>query len=243
MCSNVMMKTRWDFVRRRETGICRRIVKVYTRDNYRHSVGSERSNCIAFASTLASLNLVSSFIELGLNSPIRGNNAGESPLISCIQVTNSMEKGNFTKILSNWLYPDIWLLDKRKRTVFHHLTLQIDKNDSFRFYTTKILEYIISDNNQNLLDFRANILNAQDEDGNTALHLAIEKDSKWFIKVLVDLGADTSISNKRGTKPSDFEIIRDLGSIENDDQIFDLISTGLEFLNKRLEIGVKNYQK
>lgn len=190
-----------------------------------------------FASTLASLNLVSSFIELGLNSPIRGNNAGESPLISCIQVTNSMEKGNFTKILSNWLYPDIWLLDKRKRTVFHHLTLQIDKNDSFRFYTTKILEYIISDNNQNLLDFRANILNAQDEDGNTALHLAIEKDSKWFIKVLVDLGADTSISNKRGTKPSDFEIIRDLGSIENGDQIFDLISTGLEFLNKRLEIG------
>lgn len=68
-----------------------------------------------FASTLASLNLVSSFIELGLNSPIRGNNAGESPLISCIQVTNSMEKGNFTKILSNWLYPDIWLLDKRKK--------------------------------------------------------------------------------------------------------------------------------
>ena len=92
------------------------------------------------------------------------------------------------------------VVGQRKRTVFHHLTLQIDKNDSFGFYTTKILEYIISDNNQNLLDFRANILNAQDEDGNTALHLAIEKDSKWFIKVLVDLGADTSISNKRGTK-------------------------------------------
>ena len=70
-----------------------------------------------FASTLASLNLVSSFIELGLNSPIRGNNAGESPLISCIQVTNSMEKGNFTKILGNWLYPDIWLLDKEKNSI------------------------------------------------------------------------------------------------------------------------------
>ena len=23
-------------------------------------------------------------------------------------------KGNFTKILGNWLYPDIWLLDKEK---------------------------------------------------------------------------------------------------------------------------------
>ena len=102
MCSNVMMKTRWDFVRRRETGICRRIVKVYTETIIDIPLDLKGQTALHFASTLASLNLVSSFIELGLNSPIRGNNAGESPLISCIQVTNSMEKGNFTKILSNW---------------------------------------------------------------------------------------------------------------------------------------------
>lgn len=190
-----------------------------------------------FASTLASLNLVSAFIQLGLNSPIRGNIDGESPLISCIQVTNSMEKGNFSKILSNWLYPDLWLLDTKKRSVLHHLALQIDKNDSFKFYTTKILEYIISNNDQLFLDLRSKLLNAQDEDGNTALHIAIEKDSKWFIKVLVKLGADMNIDNKHGIKASDFEIVRDVNSFESNDQIFELIVTGLEFLNKRIEIS------
>ncbi|KAL6449550.1 SWI6 Regulatory protein SWI6 [Candida maltosa Xu316] len=191
-----------------------------------------------FASSLASLNLIAAFIKLGLNSPIRGNIDGESPLVSCIQVTNSMEKGNFTKILSNWLYPNIWLLDNKKRTILHHLTLQIDKNESYRFYTTKILEYIISNNDQYLLDLRSKVLNAQDEQGNTALHYAIEKESKWFIKLLVNLGADISITNKRDIKPSDFEILRDLDSTDtNNDSIFELISTSLEFLNKRLEIG------
>ncbi|RCK60373.1 Regulatory protein SWI6 [Candida viswanathii] len=190
-----------------------------------------------FASTLASLNLVSAFVQLGLNSPIRGNSDGESPLVSCIQVTNAMEKGNFSRILSNWLYPDVWLLDSRKRTIFHHLALQIDKNDSFKFYTTKILEYIIANNDQFLLDLRSKLLNAQDDDGNTALHIAIEKESKWFIKVLLLLGADVSIANKHDIKPSDFEIARDANSFESNDQIFDLISTGLEFLNKRVEIA------
>ncbi|RCK63614.1 Cell division cycle-related protein res1/sct1 [Candida viswanathii] len=190
-----------------------------------------------FASTLASLNLVSAFVQLGLNSPIRGNSDGESPLVSCIQVTNAMEKGNFNRILSNWLYPDVWLLDSKKRTIFHHLALQIDKNDSFKFYTTKILEYIIANNDQFLLDLRAKLLNAQDDGGNTALHIAIEKESKWFIKVLLLLGADVSIANKHDIKPSDFEIARDANSFESNDQIFDLISTGLEFLNKRVEVA------
>ena len=190
-----------------------------------------------FASTLASLNLVSVFIRLGLNSPVRGNINGESPLISCIQVTNAMEKGNFSKILSEWLYPDLWFLDTQKRTILHHLALQIEKNDSFKFYTTKIIEYIISNNDQLFLDLRSKLLNAQDDDGDTPLHIAIEKESKWFIKVLLELGADVNIANKHGIKASDFEIIRDVSTSESNDQIFDLISTGLEFLSKRLEIG------
>ena len=128
-------------------------------------------------------------------------------------------------------------LGHQKRSVLHHLALQIDKNDSFKFYTTKILEYIISNNDQLFLDLRSKLLNAQDEDGNTALHIAIEKDSKWFIKVLVKLGADMNIDNKHGIKASDFEIVRDVNSFESNDQIFELIVTGLEFLNKRIEIS------
>ncbi|EGW32446.1 transcription factor [Spathaspora passalidarum NRRL Y-27907] len=192
-----------------------------------------------FAATLASVNLVTAFIELGINSPIRGNSLGESPLISTIQVTNSMEKGNFSELLTK-LYPDIWLFDNNKCSVLHHLTAQLDKKaESSKFYTKKIIEYLIH-NDKHLFDFRKNIVNAQDVEGNTALHVAVEKENKWFIKLLLELGADITLANKLGVSPSDFEIVKELvkdSEDVEDGQVFELIRTAIEFLNKRLEIN------
>ncbi|KAI5955528.1 SWI6 [Candida theae] len=198
------------------------------------------STALHFASTLASSNLVSSFIELGLNSPIRGNVDGESPLISCIQVTNAMEKGNFKEILSSWLHPDVWLLDRKDQTVLHHISLQSGKNESHKFYLTKLLEYILL-NDKRFLEFKKTILNAQDANGNTALHIAIEKENRWLIKVLLELGADASTPNKLGIKCQDFEILNDLPEL--DDHIFDLIRTSKEFFDERVKtVGVENIQ-
>ncbi|EAZ63102.2 transcription factor involved in cell cycle dependent gene expression [Scheffersomyces stipitis CBS 6054] len=194
-----------------------------------------------FASTLASVNLVSGFIELGLNNPVRGNNAGESPLISAIQVTNAMEKGIFQSLLTNWLYPDIWLLDNKRWSFMHHLTSDSAKKiDSSKFYCTKILEYIVAESSR-LKDFQEKLLNSQDEEGNTSLHFAAEKESSWFVKILLKLNADVNISNKRGVKPIDFDLVKDMLKPESDEQfdeyIFELIHTGLEFLDKRLQIN------
>ncbi|KAG7663991.1 SWI6 [[Candida] subhashii] len=203
----------------------------------------KKQTALHFASTLASLNLVSAFITLGLNSPIRGNINGESPLICTIQVTNSMEKGNFQDLLVNWLYLDIWLLDNKKWSILHHLASQSKlKFESSKFYMTKIIEYIIG-NDRLLYDLRENLINYQDdEDGNTALHIAIESESKWFIKILIDLGADINLANKRDVKSIDFEIVKDLignetGEEFENEHIFELIKTGVEFLTKRLEIN------
>lgn len=189
-----------------------------------------------FAATLASSNLVSSFIKLGLNSPIRGNADGESPLISTIQVTNSMEKGNFLELLSNWLYPNLWLYDTKSQSILHHLVLQSNKKiDSVKFYATKIIEFIIS-NDQYLHDLLKNLVNLQDTNGNTCLHLAVEAESKWFIKLFLLLQADAGIANKEGIRPHDFEIVKETDKLDFKDQTFDLVKTSVEFLNKRLEI-------
>lgn len=189
-----------------------------------------------FASTLASSNLVSSFIKLGLNSPIRGNIDGESPLISMIQVTNSMEKGNFFEILSNYLYPNLWLYDLKSQSILHHLVLQSNKkSESIKFYTIKIIEFIISNDNY-LNNFLKNIINLRDIQGNTCLHLAVENESKWFIKLFLSLKADPNIANKSGIKPIDFDIVKEINNYEFKDHIFDLIETSIEFLNKRVEI-------
>jgi regulatory protein SWI6 len=198
---------------------------------------SKGQTALHFAATLASLNLVSAFVKLGLNSPIRGNVDGEPPLISTIQVTNSMEKGNFTELLTNWLYPNLWLYDNKKRSFLHHLALQSGKKlESCQFYGTKILQYIIG-NDKYLNQLMTKIVNLQDNDGNTSLHLAIENESKWFIKLLLLLNADVNLANKSGVKPSDFEIVKEAQNEDFKDPTFDLVSTSVDFLHKRLQIN------
>ncbi|KAI5963556.1 SWI6 [Candida pseudojiufengensis] len=218
------------------------ILQKYSKSDHQDiPLDQKGQTALHFASTLASLNLVSSFIQLGLSSPVCGNDFGESPLISCIQVTNSMEKGNFNDILTNWLYPNIWLFDKSGKSILHHLALQSDKNESFKFYLIKILEYILLSNDKKLIEFKTNIINSKDDEGNTALHIAIEKENKWLIKILLELGADVKITNKHNIKCEDFEILNDLEKDEFDDHIFHLIQTSYEFLNERIEtVGIDN---
>lgn len=200
---------------------------------------SRGQTALHFASTLASSALVSSFIQLGLNSPVRGNVDGESPLISTVQVTNAMERGNFSELLSEWLCPNLWLFDNKKWTILHHLTYQASKKlESSKFYCIKILEFV-STNEKHLNDLCQKLINSQDEEhGNTALHLAAELESRWFVKILLTLGANVNLSNNRGIRPIDFELVKDVIKDDSfDDHIFELVRTSVEFLKKRLEVN------
>lgn len=206
-----------------------------------------------FASTLASLDLVSAFIKLGLCSPIRGTTSGKSPLISAILVTNSMERGNFTELL-NALWPNLWLYDNKNWSFLHYLAFQANKNlESSKFYLSKILEWIISYSGKKqefLTTLSRELINLQDEEsGNTCLHLAAESDSRWFINIFLELNADINLVNKTGVKPADFDIVKDIlierknGTVskngtEHDNYILELVRTSMEFLSKRIELGV-----
>lgn len=226
---------------------------------------NEGKTALHFAATLGSLNLVSSFIKLGLCSPIRGSNDGESPLISLLQVTNSLERGTFQEILNDWLWPNLWLFDSNKKSFLHYLILQASKNyKNAKFYTVGILEWILANDsgngpnskNNRLLKFVSNIVNSQDSvDGNTALHLAAEFELKWFVNILLELNADVDIANKMGVKPTDFDIVNEVileqrkkydqdGNLnappvssddELNDYITELIHTSIQFLNKYKE--------
>ncbi|CAK9435905.1 uncharacterized protein LODBEIA_P05330 [Lodderomyces beijingensis] len=190
-----------------------------------------------FASTLASSPLVSAFITLGLTSPIRGDNWGESPLISCIKVTNAMENGNFAELLRCWLHPNIWLVDNRNRTVLHHLAMQIGISESYKHYVSIIVEYILSRDDRIFGKFKESILDAKDDDGLTALHIAVEKEDKWFIKLLMEMGANARISNKHNVKCEDFEILNEVSELRFGDRIFDVIGTNREFLAEKVAIN------
>lgn len=198
------------------------------------ALDAKGQTALHFAATLASTNLVKSFIKLGLNLPARGNLAGESPLISTIQVTNSMEKGNFGDLLRMYLWPGLWLFDRKRQTVLHHLAVHARKQELTKFYTTKIIEYVATDDKR-LKQFLL-LVNAQDEEnGDTALHHAVEQELRWLVRLLLTLRADPLITNNKGVKPLDFELVQ---AVQNEDvpleYMFDLLITAIELLDRRV---------
>ncbi|OVF08959.1 putative transcriptional regulator [Clavispora lusitaniae] len=230
------------------------------------SLDSSGKTALHYASTLASTNLVASFIELKICSPIRGDNKGESPLISMIQVTNAMEKGNFTEILRNWLWPNLWLFDSKHKSIFHVLTSSASNNyKSSKFYLEKILEWAVSNENKekNLFNISTKMINAQEsENGNTALHLAGELELKWFVYLFLELRADPNLPNNTGVKASDFDCVKvvaeardkcnanpdSLSAMKNlyetlgisddsEEYMIQLVRTGVEFLNKSMHFA------
>lgn len=214
-----------------------------------------------YAATLASANLVSSFIELKLCSPVRGDNNGESALVASIQVTNSMEKGNFSTMLNDWLWPCLWLFDNKHQSILHHLILVgVNNFKSAKFYLSKILEWVISnaDKTKNLFSLCEKVINAKEnQDGSTALHWAGNNEMKWFVFLLLELNADPEVPNKLGVKPIDFDCVKQVSAIrskykqnlsssqatkllleeldaddDSDEFLLLLVQTGVEFLAK-----------
>ncbi|CAH6720355.1 hypothetical protein CLIB1444_03S10066 [[Candida] jaroonii] len=196
-----------------------------------------------FASTLGNLELLKNLIKLKINSPIRGSNNGENPLIACISVTNSMEKGNFLEILT-LLKDNIFLLNSNNDTILHYLSKS--KQETCNYYSNKLIQFIIKDESQNLLEKFLKMVNLKNLDnGNTALHNAIEQNNKWMINILLEFNADYNITNKAGVKAIDFDITKEIINTKklnqfeyNDDELYlmELIKTSLEFMNKKVQI-------
>lgn len=211
---------------------------------------SQGKTALHFAATLASSNLVSAFIKLGLCSPIRGTATGESPLISTITVTNSMEKNNFKQLLSHWLYPALWLLDGNNWLVLHHLSLQpLSKLESTRYYFFKLLEWIVTRKDNSLYKLVYTVIDIQDvANGNTALHLAADSEAKWMINFLLELNANVNISNKSGLKPIDYDIVKEVTKereadafkfeTEQENYLLELIRSNVDILKRNVSLGL-----
>lgn len=200
------------------------------------SLDDSGKTALHFAATLGSENLVAAFIKLDLCSPIRGAANGQSPLISAIQVTNSMEKGNFKTLLDQWLWPGVWLFDLNHQSFLHYLILQLKKSlKSSKYYFVKVLEWIFADpEKRRLKKFLTTILNSKDHNHNTPLHLAAENEHKWFVWILLELRADVDVDNKAGVKPSSFDIISEPATLLTEEDLYlaELIKANIQFLGK-----------
>jgi transcription factor MBP1 len=129
------------------------------------------------------------------------NNAEQTPLMRIVMFSNNYDVRKFPE-LYELLHRSTLNIDKHNRTVFHHianLALTKGKTHAARYYMETILSRL-SDYPQELAD----VINFQDEDGETALTLAARARSRRLVKALLDHGADPKVKNRDFKSAEDY---------------------------------------
>lgn len=184
-----------------------------------------------WAATLAHTSLVRALISRGA-SIFRLNGGGETALIRAALATNNMDNSTFPELLE-MLGPTIELRDGRGRTVLHHIAVSSGvkgRGAACRYYLECLLEFVVrqgsASNSQQtsfqnapeapmmhssmksigLARFMAEIVNAPDLSGDTALNLAARVGNRSIIHQLIEIGANPTIPNRGGLKPIDFGV-------------------------------------
>lgn len=129
------------------------------------------------------------------------NESEQTPLMRSVMFSNNYDVRKFPE-LYELLHRSTLNIDKHNRTVFHHianLALTKGKTHAARYYMETILSRL-SDYPQEL----AEVINFQDEDGETALTLAARARSRRLVKALLDHGADPKIKNRDFKSAEDY---------------------------------------
>lgn len=129
------------------------------------------------------------------------NKAGQTPLMRSVMFANNYDVRKFPE-LYELMHRSTLNIDNYNRTVFHHVVdvaMSKGKTHAARYYMETILTRL-ADYPKELAD----VINFQDEDGETALTMAARCRSKRLVKILIDHGADPKIVNHDGKSTEDY---------------------------------------
>ncbi|KAL3418487.1 start control protein Cdc10 [Phlyctema vagabunda] len=176
-----------------------------------------------WAATLARIPLLKALIHRGA-SIYRVNGAGETALMRACVVTNNLDMGSFPDLLE-LLGPIIELRDARGRTVLHHIAVTSavkGRSQASKYYLESLLEFVVRQGSapssqqsfgaipppkpMGIGRFMSEMVNVQDNSGDTALNLAARIGNRSIISQLLEVGADAGIPNRSNLCPCDFGI-------------------------------------
>jgi transcription factor MBP1 len=129
------------------------------------------------------------------------NKAGQTALMRSVMFANNYDVRKFPE-LYELLHRSTLNIDNYNRTVFHHIidvAMTKGKTHAARYYMETVLNRL-SDYPRELAD----VINFQDEDGETALTLAARCRSRRLVKLLIDHGANPKVMNNDGKSPEDY---------------------------------------
>ncbi|KAL8659448.1 MAG: hypothetical protein Q9226_000407 [Calogaya cf. arnoldii] len=186
-----------------------------------------------WAASLGRIDLLQALVAKGA-SIYRLNSGGETALMRAATTTNNFRNDTFPELLK-LLGTSIEIRDGRGQTVLHHIATSSaieGRALATRYYLDAILLYVVGNSNApnsqqtsfaadddihmlvgprpiGLARFMSDIVNARDLAGDTALHIAAKISNKGIVVQLLEIGADPTISNRRGLKPIDIPGVGD----------------------------------
>ncbi|KAI9372636.1 apses transcription factor [Aspergillus egyptiacus] len=223
-----------------------------------------KNNALHWAAMLARMPLVHALVEKGV-SIFRLNGAGETALQKAVGTRNNLDYRSFPRLLQV-LAPTIDVVDRSGRTILHHIAVMAATGHgghvSAKHYLESLLEFIVRHGGTSLNQktpngtviqsgipsnevitlgrFISEIVNLQDDQGDTALNLAGRARSV-LVPQLLEVGADPYIPNHTGLRPADYGVGVDMvdGSSQqagsrNDTFADQLVKTRKEILDSTM---------
>ncbi|KAL1844200.1 hypothetical protein VTJ49DRAFT_3856 [Mycothermus thermophilus] len=172
-------------------------------------IDSERHTALHWASAMGDVDVIKQLKRFNCNLASR-NIRGETPFMRAVSFTNCYEKQTFPLVMKE-LFSTVDERDDDGCTVIHHAATmkggRVASHSCSRYYLDNILNKLqetrSADEVQRLID-------AQDKDGNTAVHLAALANARKCIRALLGRGASTDIPNNEGMRAED--LIRELNT-------------------------------
>lgn len=170
-------------------------------------IDSEKHSALHWASAMGDVDVIKQLKRFGaaLNSQ---NIRGETPFMRAVHFTNCFEKQTFSAVIKE-LFDTVDARDNQGCTVIHHAAImksgRVTSHTCSRYYLDNILNKLLETHDPQSVQL---IIDAQDLNGNTALHLAAQTGAKKCIRALLGRGASTHIMNAEGVRAE--ELIQSL---------------------------------
>lgn len=176
-------------------------------------IDDEGHTSLHWAAAMARIKVVKLMIDHGADM-YRVNYKGQTALMRSVLFTNNFESKTFDALLT-LLRTTVFNIDKKDQTVFHHIATTSawrGKIHASRYYMECLIAKLITNRSELI-----SILNVQDAYGDTALTIAARSGNKRLVKMLIDAGASTEISNEEGMTSRDYfhEIEKNPTSLEH----------------------------
>lgn len=164
------------------------------------AIDDDGHTSLHWACAMGRIRIVKLLLTAGADT-FKVNKAGQTALMRSVMFANNYDVRKFQE-LYELLHRSTLNIDNYNRTVFHHIVdvaMTKGKTHAARYYMEIVLSRL-ADYPKELAD----VINFQDEDGETALTMAARCRSKRLVKLLIDHGADPKIINGDGKSAEDY---------------------------------------